>query len=581
MPIADPRFLNSRNLAFTSSAETVPERLTRHTRTMEQGIYQVKDRFFVAVGYGNSNMTMIEGTDGVILIDSLETEEAALQAMADFRTISGKPVSAIIYTHSHPDHISGARALLDPVEVEGGNIDIYAHERLTSVIRGNPSLGIVPPTRLAYQFGLALDPGAEGLVEVGLGPLLHIGNNGFLPPTVQFQGTLDIEVAGVSMQLIEAPGESDDEIVVWFPRDHVLHGADVLQGETLPNLYALRGAVRDPMQWVRAIDLLRGLNAEALLLGHGRPMTGLDDVRELLTAARDAIQYIHDQSVRLMARGLTPDELVEAIPELPPRLRDHPWLGEFYGTVRQTVRQVYASNLGWFEGDPTFVDPLPRRERSIRYVDAMGGPAAIQRIASDAIAAEDHRWAAELLTHLLRVSPDDQAARQLKADALRQLGYQTSNPIWRNFYLTGAQELDGTLDQERLGLALRGLANQDVASSMPISLALRAFATRLAPEKSCGTCLTVEVQLRDTGDSYGIALRSDVAEDITGTPAEAHIVIQTTEETLRGLLTGRQNWTQARNSGAATMKTGSIEDIETFWAMFDQPSGELPAIVLR
>ncbi len=581
MPIADPLFLNRRNLAFTGNAETIPERITRHAQMMEQGIYQVMDRFFVAVGYGNSNMTMIEGTDGIILIDSLETEEAARQVITDFRTITSKPIKAIIYTHSHPDHISGARALIDSEEVERCHIDIYAHERLLSVIRGNPGLGNVPPVRLAYQFGLALEPGAEGLVEVGLGPLLHIGTNGFLPPTVLVQGTLEIEVAGISMHFVEAPGESDDEIAIWFPQHKVLHGADVLQGETLPNLYALRGAVRDPMQWVRTIDLMRGLNAEALLLGHGRPMTGQDDVAELLTAARDAIQYIHDQSVRLMANGLTPDELVEAIAELPPRLREHPWLGEFYGTVKQTVRQVYASNFGWFEGDPTFVDPLPRRERSGRYVDAMGGPEAIQRIASDAIASGDHRWAAEILTHLLRLRPENQPARQLKADALRQLGYQTTNPIWRNFYLTGAQELDGTLDQDRLRSTLRGLANQDVAASMPIHLALRAFVTRLNPEKSSRTWLSVEFQILDTGDSYGVELRSEVAQDVTGKPADADLVIQTTEGTLRALLTGRQVWSQARDIGAATVTAGAAEEVEKFWSIFDPPSGEIPAIVLR
>src|SRR5687768_8075942 len=172
-----------------------------------------------------------------------------------------------------------------------------------------------------------------------------------------------------------------------------------------------------------------------MISGHGRPLTGQAEIRELLTAYRDAMQYIHDQTVRLMAHGLTPDELVEVVAELPPRLRDHPWLGEFYGTVTQTVRQIYANAFGWFEGDPTFIDPLPRRERSERYVAAMGGRDAVVAIATQAHMDGDVRWAAEILTHLLRLGPDDQRARRLKADALRQLGYQASNPIWRNNYL--------------------------------------------------------------------------------------------------------------------------------------------------
>src|SRR5262249_15264847 len=163
-----------------------------------------------------------------------------------------------------------------------------------------------------------LERGADGWVEVGLGPLLRVGTTGFLPPTTVFHESLNIKVAGITVHLREAPSESDDEIVMWFPDHGVLHVADVIQGETLPNLYALRGAVRDIWQWIRAVDLLRGFDAHALIFGHGRPLTGQDEVRDLLLAYRDAMQYIHDQTVRLIARGLTPDELVEVIAELPP-----------------------------------------------------------------------------------------------------------------------------------------------------------------------------------------------------------------------------------------------------------------------
>ncbi len=315
------------NLAFDEASETVSTRLTDHARTMEQGVYQVAEDFYVAVGYGNANMTMVVGTDGVLLIDSLENEEAAREALADLRRFSDKPIKALIYTHSHPDHSSGSRGLLDPSVIKSGQVEIYAHKKLVAGMRGNPSLGIMSPLRLAYSFGWDLEHGAEGLVEVGLGPLLRVGTTGFLPPTTVFQRSLDIEVAGIRVHLREAPSESDDEIVLWFPDHGVLHAADVIQGECLPNLYALRGAVRDIWQWIWAVDLLREFDAHALIFGHGRPLTGQDEVRDLLTAYRDAMQFIHDQTVRLMAHGLTPDELVEAVAELPPRLRDHPWLG--------------------------------------------------------------------------------------------------------------------------------------------------------------------------------------------------------------------------------------------------------------
>ncbi|HET9016371.1 MAG TPA: alkyl sulfatase dimerization domain-containing protein [Thermomicrobiaceae bacterium] len=581
MPVPSPLFLTGQNQAFTGDAATVPARLTAHARTMAQGVYQLAERFFVAVGYGQSNLTMVVGTDGVLIVDCLETEEHARQALADLRRFSDKPVKAVIYTHSHPDHISGVRAVLDPAEVAPGHVEIYAHERLPTVIRGNPSLGLVPALRLAYTFGLDLDRGPEGWVETGLGTQFGLGTTGFLPPTTVFRGALDLEVAGIRVRLREAPSESDDEIVLWFPDQGVLHAADVVQGETLPNLYPLRGAVRDPLQWLRAVDLLREYDARALICGHGRPLVGQDEVRELLTAYRDAIQYVHDQTVRLMARGLTPDELVEEVNELPPRLRDHPWLGEFYGTVAQTVRQIYANAYGWFAGDPTAIDPLPRRERSARYVAAMGGRDRVLAIAEQAHADGDDRWVAELSTHLLRLDRDDQDARRLKADALRRLGYRATNPIWRNNYLMAARELDGTLDRPGLLATLRAMGNPDVAATMPIPPLLRALAIRLNPARSDGVHLQVGFHCTDTGADHGLAIRSEVAEVLAGAPADATLAIHASEPTLRGLLTGRIAWPRAVEDGAATLVRGTAEDAAGFWGLFDPPLGELPALALR
>lgn len=581
MPVPNPLFLNNTNLAVAHESETVAPRLTEHARTMEQGVYQLAGDFYVAVGYGNANMTMVEGADGVVIIDSLETEEAARHALGDLRRVTDKPIRALIYTHCHPDHSSGARGLLDPADIDSGQVEIYAHERLMTVIRGNPALGLVPPVRLAFQFGLALDHGAEGLVEVGLGPLLHTGTTGFLPPTTVFQGTLDIQVAGINMQLQEAPSESDDELVIWFPDYGVLHGADVIQGETLANLYALRGAVRDPWQWIRAIDMMRDFDARALLLGHGRPLEGQDEVRDLLTSYRDSMQYIHDQTVRFIARGFTPDEIVEHVAELPPRLRDHPWLGEFYGTVTQTVRQIYRNYFGWFEGDPTFLDPLPRRERADRYVAAMGGRDAVIQSATEANAGGDFRWAAEILTWVLRINPDDQHARQLKSEAMRQLGYQSVNPIWRNFYLTAANELDGTLDHAGLLATVRRLANPDVAPTLPLSLLLHALATRLDPAKSAGFQLAVLFRARDTDAACSLVIRSAVAEVRQGSITDATIEFEASEATLRGLLVGRISWSDVKQDGSATLGKGTSEQAAQFWSFFDSPMAGIPAIALR
>lgn len=583
MPIPTPVYLTGKNLAFDEASETVAPALTAHARTMQQGVYQVAERFYVAVGYGNANMSLVVGDDGVLLIDSMDTAESAREALADLRRASNcdKPIKALIYTHSHPDHSSGARGLLDPADVASGQFAIYAHERLLAGMRGNPALGIMGPVRLIYSFGHALEPGADGLVEVGLGPLLSVGTPGFLPPTTTFQGVLDLEVAGIRVQLQEAPSESDDEIVLWFPDHGVLHVADVIQGECLANLYALRGAVRDIWQWIRAVDLLRGFRAQALIGGHIRPLIGQTEVQASLTAYRDAMQYLFDQTTRHMARGLTPDELVEVVSELPPRLREHPWLGEFYGAVPQIVRQIYTSAFGWFEGDPTFIDPLPRRERSARYVQAMGGRDAVVATATQAHADGDVHWSAEILTHLLRVDPEDPDARRLKAEALRQLGYQAVNPMWRNNYLTAAKELDGTLDHDLIHDVLRRLANPDAAATVPISLLLRALAIRLDPTRSDGAQITAGFRCRDSGATSGLAIRSVVADVLDAAPSDTSIEIETAEPTLRGLLTGRLGWQRAVEEGSVTLIRGTAEDAARFWGLFDAPLGTFPAVALR
>ncbi len=581
MPITKPIYLTGQNLAFEEPSDTIHPHLTKHAQTMKQGVYQVAEDFYIAVGYGNANMTMVIGTDGIILIDSMENEETAREALADLRQFSDKPIKALIYTHSHPDHSSGSRGLLDPSEVEGGKIEIYAHEKFLAGMRGNPSLGIMGPLRLAHSFGWDLECSADGRVEVGLGPLLRAGTPGLIPPTITFQGSLDIEVVGIRVHLREAPSEADDGIVLWFPDYSVLHSADVIQGECLANLYALRGAVRDIWQWIGAIDMLRGFEAQALVFGHGRPVTGKDDVQELLTAYRDAMQYIHDQTYRLMARGLTPDELVEEISELPPQLRDHSWLGEFYGTVKQIVRQIYIIAFGWFEGDPTFLDPLPRRERSSRYVDAMGGRSDVLAAADRAYGEGDVRWTAEILTHLLRLDPDDQDARRLKADALRQLGYQALNPMWRNHYLMAAKEIDGTLNHSRMHESLRSLTNPDVIATVPIPLLLRALATRLDPARSEGVELLVGFHGTDTGNSYGVAIRSIVVDVFEADPKEATLEIHSSELLLRRLLMGRISWQQVIENGEVTLNRGTSEEMARFWSLFDPVTGEIPSLALR
>ena len=438
------------NLAFDQFSPTVPARPTEHSRKMEQRVYRVTENVYSAVGFGLANSTMVVGSDGVIIIDTLESLDAARTVAAAFRAITDKPVKAVIYTHNHSDHTLGVKAFVREEDVRSGAVTIFAHDTLMSTVISNASLvSPILSARSAYTFGALLPAGAAGLVNDGIGPKLVSGAGTFLAPTKTFHDTLDVSIAGVDMRLIHAPSETDDEIVAWFPKWKLLQSAEVIQGESFPNLHTLRGTkYRDPVAWFKSIDRLRGMKADYLVPSHGRPVSGAAAIEELLTAYRDAIQYVHDQTVRQMNRGLTPDELVEAVSKLPPHLASHPWLGEFYGTVKHSVRQIYQGYLGWFDGDPASLDPLPRPERAAHYVRMMGGREAILKEARESAARGEYKWAAEILTHLIRTEANganganganDADPRKLKASALRELGYRTENVNWRNWYLTSAR----------------------------------------------------------------------------------------------------------------------------------------------
>ncbi|MFZ5565299.1 MAG: MBL fold metallo-hydrolase, partial [Thermodesulfobacteriota bacterium] len=280
--------------------------LAKHTEIFRQGVEQVTENVFSAIGYGLANSIMIEGDDGLIIVDTMETREQARTVLAEFRKISSKPVKAIIYTHNHTDHIFGA-----DVFAEGGSPAVYAHQTTHNLV--NRVVGELRPatnTRGMRMFGTFLDAG--GLVNAGIGPFLGVGREavtlGYMPPTVTFSDRLTATVAGVSFELIHAPGETDDQIYVWLPDQRVLICGDNFYW-TFPNLYTIRGTLfRSLKQWYRSVDIIRNLRPDHLVPCHTRPLHGPGRIYEILTDYRDAIQFIHDQSIRCINMGLTPDQ---------------------------------------------------------------------------------------------------------------------------------------------------------------------------------------------------------------------------------------------------------------------------------
>ena len=490
-------------------APSVHPDLARHQASMQPRIYTLAGSIHCAFAYSVVNCTLIEGADSCILVDTMTGMDNAGTVAAEFRKITDKPIRTVIYTHFHADHVSGAAAFVSPEDVAAGRVEIVGQRDLVDHVMRD--VGLIAPIlgrRAMYQFGMRLPIGAEGTVGAGLGPPQRPGRRSFIAPTVTFAHVHRGETGGVRYEIHLIPSETEDQCAVWLPDLRVLLSADAVY-ESFPNVYALRGTrFRDPMAWARGLDRLKRFGAEILIPHHGRPVEGAARIADLLTDYRDAVQYLHDQTLRWMNKGYAPDEIARIV-EMPERLRAHPWLGEYYGSYKHAIPAIYAGYLGWYQGDPVALDPTPRAERAARFVALMGGRARVLAEAGEALAAGDAQWAGELATLLVGADRGDEEARGLKARALRRWAYAQKNATWRNWGLTSALELEGALDLPGGGMVL---GSPEQVRGFPLAAILNVMTVRLIAESCLDTHLVVAFETTDTGESCALEIRRGVCQ---------------------------------------------------------------------
>lgn len=420
--------------------QTNEEKLIAHSAEFRPEVIKVTDGVWVAVGYALANSILIEGTDGVIIVDTTESKTAARAIKAEFDKITTKPVKAIVYTHNHYDHINGGEVFAD-----GGTPEVYAHELLETLVQqSNAEVGNAMRPRNIAQFGVLLSDAARP--NAGIGPKLVLDAGGllnYMKPTQTFSDALEVTVAGVKMKLVHAPGETDDQLYVWLPEKKVLCAADNYY-LAFPNLYAIRGTpYRDVRKWRDSVAQMIAEGPEFLVPSHSRPLSGAAHIKEVLTDYRDAIHSVYVQTIAGMNRGLGPDQLAHEV-KLPDDLAAKPHLQEFYGTIPWAVRSIFAGMLGWFDGNPTNLFPLAPAERAQRMAAMAGGADALLEKAQAAFAADDFQWAAELADHVLALESTNTDARKVKAEALIAIARQQISANARNYLMTGALQLGGT-----------------------------------------------------------------------------------------------------------------------------------------
>jgi alkyl sulfatase BDS1-like metallo-beta-lactamase superfamily hydrolase len=429
------------------SAQTSAQTLALHARTQElrRDMVRVSDRVYTAVGYSPANISMIVGDSGVIFIDTGMAPPHAAQALADFRQITDLPVVAIIYTHGHGDHTGGAGVLAQGATPQvwaregfGSEGDAFASAGLTiQNVRGDRQGGFRLPPEQRINNGIAL---AFAPPRAPAGGSVFSGNQS-LAPTHSFSGERQtLEIAGVTLEMVAAPGETEDQLYVWLPEGRVLFSGDNFYG-SWPNAYAIRGTpYRDVRAWANANDTMLREGAVAMVPGHTRPILGEAEVAQALTDYRDAINFVVDKTIEGMNLGLTPDELVGYV-RLPENLASKPYLGEYYGNVEWAVRAIFQGYLGWFDGNPTNLFSLPPQEQARRMAALAGGQEELMLQARTALAQGDAVWAAQLADHLIALDPQGRDQKIIKADALTIMADNLLTATGRNYLLTIAQEL--------------------------------------------------------------------------------------------------------------------------------------------
>ena len=486
-------------------------------------------RAFCAIDYAMSNCTAVQAEGGYVLIDTGPGVVAGAAIRAALEKHVRGDLLGIIYTHAHGDHTLGGAAFWRP------GVPVWAHERFHDEMRVSRKFTQAMLDRGSRQFGTRLPP--EVATTTGIGPALRFDRGALppvVPPTHTFRDALDFEIGGVRFELRAAPGETHDHLFVWLPQERTLLAGDNIY-KAFPNLAALRGSTPRPVEgWVRSLDQMRYLDPapENLILGHTEPVRGADAIRDLLTAYRDAISFVHNSVVRLTNQGFTPDEMVRAI-RLPAHLRDHPYLAEVYGTLATSIRGVYAAYIGWFDGNATNIDPLPPPELAARLLPRLGGRAGVLALLRGTTTT-DPRWAAWLADLLLAANPRDGEARTLKAAALTALASATGNPLNRHWYLTDAAVLTGTLPTtEKMALDDRSV------EPVPIEDILAQIPYRLLPDRAAEVTMTVGYDFPDTGKQFTLYIRRGVAELVPFLAASPDLVMRATESDFKRAFVSR------------------------------------------
>jgi alkyl sulfatase BDS1-like metallo-beta-lactamase superfamily hydrolase len=518
----------------------------------EKGIYQVVDNVYVAIGYGLANSILIVGDTGNIIIDTTEDPELGKQINDEFKKISNLPNEAIIYTHSHVDHWRGAPGFYE------NNTKVYAHSTFQKgFFDQNNLLRPILTERGMKQFGHFLPDSLKRGHGLGFTLNFNFEQPPVIYPTHFFElQTNKLSVGGVDLEIQHTPGETDDQIIIYYPDKDVVISADNYYMR-FPNLYTIRGtSYRDSKSWYKSVDAMRSYQPQYLISCHGPFLTGKDVIEERLSTYRDAIQFIHDYAIRGANAGKTPDELVEEF-EYPPFFLEHYDLQEKYGKVSWSIRNVYNGYLGFFDGRAVNLEPLSKKKRALFIFELVGSKERLIEEIDKANYSSNYQWAAELSDIGLLNFPNDKDIKNLYSESLENLSKIEKNPIARNYYLSEAYELSGKITP-----SLEYSISAEQAKNIPLSTFFDAMGPRLDPIKAKGKLIKVGFNITDLNETYGVVVRNQIAEVSNSYKDDYDVIVSVDSDTWKGIILKTESAARAIASGKLRIDGEAIKFLQ-------------------
>ncbi len=508
---------------------------------MNAGLFKVTNNIYQVRGYDLANITFLKGKNGWIVIDCLTTRETAKAAVELVNDYFGEvPISAVIITHTHVDHYGGVLGILEGYTVD--NIKVYAPSGfMNKVIEENVNAGVAMSRRGFYMYGDLLLKDEKGQVDSGIGKYVSTGTVTLFKNIIEISNVrnnniIEKVIDGIDLTFQLTPNtEAPAEMNIFIRSERALCIAENCVA-SLHNIYTLRGAeVRDPVAWAKylqeAIDLFSD-KIDSIFMVHNWPRYGQMYIKDYMEKQRDMYQYINDQTLRLINKGYTLEEIGRMI-KVPDSLEDEWYNSNFYGTVNHNSKAVYQKYMGWYNSNPVDLNKLFPEESAKKYVEYMGGEDEVIKKAKICYEKGEYQWVAEVMKQVIYANPNNKAAKFLCADALEQLGYIAESGPWRNEYLVGAQEL-------RYGKEpyLGSVISEEVLDAIPLENVLYMLSIRVDGVRAGNLNYKINFIIPDRGEKASTELKRGIFRYLSNELSnEASVTVTMSKEILYELAT--------------------------------------------